>query len=168
MAIAADSEFGPAHNNLGKIHYRCGRYYDAAREFEIAVGLMPDRPEPLNNLGLVFEAAERFPDAVANFQLARELDPTNPVYVGNLARAMLREEYPDRVAISSLLDELMLVETRSEWRDWVMEQRASMADERDQSIQEIDGDFGEDGGAEAVSVDSWDGQLFSETSPATP
>lgn len=126
QAILADNQFGPAHNNLGQLYFRRGRYYQAALEFEAAAGLMPDRAEPLNNLGLVFEAARRFPDAISQFQMAHEIAPTEPVYLGNLIRAMLRDEEPDHEAIAYLLDELLLIESRPDWREWALEQQATI------------------------------------------
>ena len=125
-ALIADVRFGPAHNNLGQIYFHEGDYYQAAWKFESAADLMPERPEPLNNLGLVYETADRYSHAINYFQLAHELAPSNPVYLGNLIRAMLQDEDQDPLAIDHLLSELLLIETRPDWRDWAREQRSAL------------------------------------------
>jgi len=119
-ALAADVAFGPAHNNLGKLYFELGNLYLAAWEFEYATKLMPDRPEPHSNLGLVLEAVGRLDEAIANYETAYRLAPTNPQFVGNLARARLRMSESDPT-VRPLLGELLLVETRPEWRHWAME-----------------------------------------------
>lgn len=130
-AILADDQFGPAYNNLGQIHYKRGRYYEAAWEFEAAANLMPNRPEPINNLGLVYEAARRFSDATQSYQMAHDLEPTNPVYLGNLIRSMLRDDESDQEALGYLLSELLLIETRPGWRLWALQQHAAVTSKAD-------------------------------------
>src|SRR3954447_19477678 len=85
-ALTADVMFGPAHNNLGKIYFHKGELYLAAREFDYAMKLMPNQPEPANNLGLVFEARGRWmgsetrgrlDDAIEAYAKAAALEPDN-------------------------------------------------------------------------------------------
>lgn len=63
-ALAADVNYAPAHNNLGNVYFARGEYYLAAWEFEYAVRLMPNHPEPLNNLGAVYEQVGRLERAI--------------------------------------------------------------------------------------------------------
>jgi Tfp pilus assembly protein PilF len=126
QAIEADIMFGPAHNNLGKVHYHQQRYYEAAWEFEYAAKLMPHRPEPRNNLGLVFEAVGRTDSAVEAYTRALELEPENPQLLGNLARARVRRGDRDE-SMRQLLSKLILNDTRSEWVQWARRQRALMS-----------------------------------------
>jgi YD repeat-containing protein len=90
-ALVADVMYGPAHNNLGWVYYKQGRYYVAAWEFEYAQKLMVGIPEPVNNLGLVYEVVGRLPEAQACFDEAAGADPHNPQFLANLARVRLKQ-----------------------------------------------------------------------------
>ena len=116
-ALAADVMCGPAHNNLGKVYFRQGKLYLAAWEFQYAMKLMPNQPEPPNNLGLVFEAAGKLDDATESYGKAVALEPDNIQALGNLARARVRRG--DRDAdLRALLEKLVLRETRPDWLAW--------------------------------------------------
>ena len=56
-ALTHDLFFGPAHNNLGVLHLKRGKLYEAAGEFEWARKLMPGHPDPRVNLALTLERA---------------------------------------------------------------------------------------------------------------
>ena len=124
-ALAADIMCGPAHNNLGKVYFHQDKLYLAAWEFQYAMKLMPNTPEPRNNLGLVFESAGKLDDAVASYDEAMRLEPDNVQFIGNLARARVRRGDRDD-AVRELLDELVLRETRPDWADWARGQLATM------------------------------------------
>lgn len=116
-ALTADVEFGPAHNNLGKVYYRKKDWYKAAWEFEYAVKLMPRRAEPHNNLGLVLEQAGELDRAVEAMRQAVSLDKTNVEYAGNLARSLLKRG--DRTPeVRSLLERVATTDSRPEWVSW--------------------------------------------------
>ena len=114
-ALIADVGHGPAHNNLGKIHFARDEYYLAAWEFEYATKLMPDRPEPVNNLAMVYETVDRLDQAIELYSLAYELAPHDPVYMGNLARSLLTRD-PQGMIAHDLLRELILHDTRPDSR----------------------------------------------------
>ena len=117
-AIEADVTFGPAHNNLGLIYYRQGRYYDAAWEFYNTTKLMPYQPDVRNNLGMVLEMdVTKYNEAIDSYEQARKLAPDNPEYLANLARAKDRRGDRDE-EIKKLLQELAFKDSRPEWRDW--------------------------------------------------
>ena len=121
QALDADIMYGPAHNNLGQAYYHQQRYYEAAWEFEYAIKLMPHQPVPRNNLGLVFEATGQMEQAAEQYDLARTEEPDNPEFVGNLVRARLR--HGDRgQETHDLLQHLVRIETRPQWRVWAEEQ----------------------------------------------
>ena len=119
-ALAADVDFGPAHNNLGKLYFCTGNHYLAAWEFEYATKLMPDRPEPFNNLGLVLETVGKLDQAIEAYEKAYALASSNPEFVGNLARARLRRNEEDPV-VRGLLCDLLLIDTRPDWIHWAQE-----------------------------------------------
>ncbi len=123
-ALGADVMYGPAHNNLGKVHFHQGKMYLAAWEFQYATKLMPNVPEPRNNLGLVFEAAGKLDEAVASYDEAMRLATDNVEVLGNLARARLRRGDRDP-SVRDLLKQLVLRETRPAWAAWARERLAT-------------------------------------------
>jgi Tfp pilus assembly protein PilF len=117
-AIDADVTFGPAHNNLGLIYYRQGRYYDAAWEFYNTTKLMPYQPDVRNNLGMVLEMdVTKYDEAIESYEHARKLAPDNPEYLANLARAKDRRGDRDE-EMKRLLQELAFKDARPDWRNW--------------------------------------------------
>lgn len=122
-AIDADGTYGPAHNNLGLLHFDCGDLYQAVLEFEQAMDLMPQDPVAYYNLGLTLEAAGRTFEAMDLYSQAVEMDPNNPHFLGNLVRLRVRLGEDDPMLITELQD-LILIETRPEWRRWADRQLA--------------------------------------------
>jgi tetratricopeptide (TPR) repeat protein len=116
-AIAADESYGPAHNNLGLLHYEQGNLYQAVLALERAMELMPDDPSVLYNLALTLESAGKVHEALDLYWQTIEMDPVNPHFLGNLVRLRVRlgETGPDVVA---QLQDLVLIETRPDWRGW--------------------------------------------------
>lgn len=126
-ALTADVMCGPAHNNLGRVYFEQNKLYLAAWEFEYAVKLMPNQPEPRNNLGLVLETAQRLDDAVNYYREALKIEPDNAEILGNLVRARLRRG--DRGEdLPQLLRELILKDTRPDWTLWAREQLVMQSD----------------------------------------
>lgn len=116
-ALTADVEFGPAHNNLGKVYYRQGDFHKAAWEFEDARRLLPKHAGPRNNLGLVHEEAGELDQAVEYYREAVGLEPDVPAYRANLARALVRRG--DRTAeVRLLLRQVLEQDERAAWRTW--------------------------------------------------
>ncbi len=120
-ALTADVEFGPAHNNLGKVYFKQKKWYKAAWEFERARKLLPNKVEPLNNLGLVCEQAGDLDEAVEYYRQAIKLDSQNIRCRANLARAMIRRgDKTDEVR--TLLKEILQDDDRPEWLIWAKKQ----------------------------------------------
>lgn len=122
-AIAADQAYGPAHNNLGLLHFDQGNLYQALLAFEQAMELMPHDPAVYYNLGLTLESAGKVYEAMDLYWQAVEMDSVNPFYLGNLVRLRIRlgEDGPD---LKTQLQDLVLIETRPEWRRWADRQLA--------------------------------------------
>lgn len=122
-AVAADEAYGPAHNNLGLLHYDQGNLYQAVLAFETAMELMPHDPVVYYNLGLTLEAAGKVHEAMDLYWRAVEMDPANPNFLGNLVRLRVRlgETGPDLI---TQLQDLALIETRPTWRRWADRQLA--------------------------------------------
>ncbi len=120
-AISADPRYGPAHNNLGLLQFDDGKLYEAVLSFERARELMPADPAVYYNLGLALEKAGRKKQALELYWQAVEIDPTEPHFLGNLVRLRRRLGDSDLDVVAQLQD-LMLIETRPDWRDWASEQ----------------------------------------------
>ena len=122
-ALAADEQYGPAHNNLGLLHYDRGELYDSVLSFERATELMPGDPTVFYNLGLALEAGGRVHEAMDLYWQAVEMDPSNPNFLGNLVRLRVRlgENSPE---VITQLQDLVLIETRPDWRKWADRQLA--------------------------------------------
>jgi Flp pilus assembly protein TadD len=116
-ALEADLFYGPAHNNLGLVHMKNEKLYDAAWEFEYAAKLMPHSAEPRNNLGLVMEKAGRLDDAIDAYEQALTIDTENPEIMGHLARAYIRQnQTPNRA--DPLLKKLTHQHPNHQWGQW--------------------------------------------------
>ena len=124
-AINGDPNYGPLHNNMGIVHLRQGRLYDAAREFDLAARLMPTIAEPRNNLGMVLERVGRFEEAIASYTKAHDLQPDNPIYLGNLLRAKVRHGDNDP-EMGKLFEQLLLYEARPDWIRWAKDQKLQL------------------------------------------
>jgi Tfp pilus assembly protein PilF len=122
-AIAADETYGPAHNNLGLLHYEQGNLYEAVLAFEQAMDLMPQDPAVYYNLALTLESAGKVFEATELYTQAVAMDPTNPMFLGNLVRLRIRLGENDPSLVAQLQD-LILIETRPEWRRWADRQLA--------------------------------------------
>ena len=122
-AIEADDTYGPAHNSLGLMHFEDGDLFQAVLEFERAMELMPQDPDVYYNLGLTLETAGKVFEAMDLYLQATEMDPTNPLYLGNLVRLRIRLGEDDPSLITQLQD-LILIETRPDWRRWADQQLA--------------------------------------------
>ena len=124
-AIQADVEFGPAHNNLGKIYFLKRDYYLAAHEFDDAIKLMPKHAGPHNNLGLTLIEAGKLDDAVLSLRKAVTIDPNTIEYQSNLARALVQRGDKTQEVIT-LLRAVALRDDRVEWRVWASHQLGAM------------------------------------------
>jgi tetratricopeptide (TPR) repeat protein len=122
-ALIKDVDYGPAHNNLGRLYFDQGKNYLAAWEFEYAVKVMPNRGEPFNNLGMVMERVGKMEQAIEAFETAYSLCPNNPEIVGNLARAWWSHDQ-DNPKTRELLEKLVFVDSRPDWVAWAKEQIA--------------------------------------------
>lgn len=122
-AIAADETYGPAHSNLGLMHYDQGNLYQAILSFEQAMEFMPNDPTVYYNLALALESAGKTFEALDLYQQAVELDGTNPHFLGNLVRLRIRMGERDE-SVKAQLKDLIFIETRSEWRSWADKQLA--------------------------------------------
>lgn len=122
-ALAADVNFGPAHNNLGRVYFAQCKYYLAAWELQHAINEMPSHAEPISNLGLVYETVGRNMEALEQYELAYSMAPTQAEYIGNLARIRLVIDDKDPTVVE-LLRELVSYDTRPYWTYWAREQLA--------------------------------------------
>jgi tetratricopeptide (TPR) repeat protein len=122
-ALVKDIDFGPAHNNLGRLYFDQGKNYLAAWEFEYAIKVMPKRGEPYNNLGIVLEQVGKLEQAIDAYEMANLLCPNNNEVVGNLARIhWSKDKYSTRTR--ELLEQIIFIDSRPDWIAWAKEQVA--------------------------------------------
>lgn len=120
QALEANTNYGPAHNNLGQVYLARHQFYLAAWEFELASNLMPERVEPIIAQGLVYELAGRLERAEAFYRLAHEMEPINPDAIGSLARIVVKTAGdPDEIRF--LLGEVVFYDHRPAWIGWAEE-----------------------------------------------
>jgi Tfp pilus assembly protein PilF len=126
-ALTEDVEFGPAHNNLGKVFFLREDWYHAAWEFEYACRLLPNQAEPFNNLGLVHERVGELDRAIESYRKAASIAPKQIEYRANLARALVRRG--DRTEeVYSLLEQILAEDNRPDWLNWARQQQVRMTD----------------------------------------
>jgi hypothetical protein len=153
-ALAEDTNYAAAHNNLGQVYLKQHRLYLAAWEFEFAANLLIDRIEPRINLGLVYETAQQFDDALRHYEIAFDMAPTNPAVLSNLTRVLVKLD-SDRERIGWLLRQITLYDERPEWTCWAMNLLATryriepafgtVGASASAASQEFDDDFGKGG-----------------------
>ena len=112
-----DLFFGPAHNNLGVLHLKAGRLYEAAEEFEWARKLMPGHPDPRMNLALTLEQAGKVDEAIQTYKTALEVWPG---YIGTIQALARLEVKSGRKSpeLAGWLDEVALRGETEGWREW--------------------------------------------------
>jgi protein O-mannosyl-transferase len=84
-----------AHNNLGQILDRAGKFQEALDHFRETVRLFPDFPEGHNNLGAALEHLGKTEDALAEYREAVRLLPDYADGNYNLGRVLLGQGHSD-------------------------------------------------------------------------
>ncbi len=77
----------PAHNNLGIVYSKQGRFDEAIKEYITAIKLNPDSPEPHNDLGNIYSKLDRFDEAVKEYTIALKLKPNHAEAHNNIGNA---------------------------------------------------------------------------------
>ncbi|NDZ13091.1 tetratricopeptide repeat protein [Variovorax sp. WS11] len=89
-AIALNGEQFGWYSNLGNVLLLSGQKDAAAKAFEQALQLAPERADIHNNLGVLRGEQERFEDAESALRRAIALDPASAEAHANLGRVLLR------------------------------------------------------------------------------
>jgi outer membrane protein OmpA-like peptidoglycan-associated protein len=76
-AIALCATYVEAHNNLGDVYERQGRFEEAEGQYKRAVALRPEAPEPNFGLGDIYAKTNRPQEALAWYQQGLARDPNN-------------------------------------------------------------------------------------------
>jgi len=87
-----------ARNNLGRVLVAQGEREQAARQFNEAIRLNPQYPEPHNNLGTLHAQAGRFELAHAHFATAIKLNPRYAQAYNNLGVALFSQGFAREAA----------------------------------------------------------------------
>ena len=89
-ALTADQSYAEAHNGVGVIQSRQGRYVEAIAAFNSAIALKPDAAHLHSNLGYAYCLQGSYADAVLALQKATKLEPTNKRALNNLGLAQAK------------------------------------------------------------------------------
>ena len=141
QAVKADDTNAYAWMALGEAAYRQERMYDAARAFDKAAKLEPDRWEPHYNSGIVLEEAGLFEEAIQEYRMALDLSPSRLEVMENLARVYVRTN--NREAAEPLLRRAVAQEGRPQWRRWLKSQlqltggRTSLGADQSDGLREV-------------------------------
>jgi len=73
-ALKLCPRFAEAHNNLGDVYEKQGRYQDAIKEYGIASALAPSAPPPYFGLGDIYFKLGRFPTAIVYYEKALKIE----------------------------------------------------------------------------------------------
>lgn len=123
-ALGKDPYNFAAHNNLGVLHLKQRRYYEAARAFEEASKLEPSLALPYYNLGRLLEQTYRWEQAAQQYEQALARQPDFLPAIEQLAQCYMRlSRQPQKV--KELLDLAVELEHRPEWLEWLTVQRAA-------------------------------------------
>lgn len=114
-ALRNDPEFGPAWNNLGRIHLEQGDYVSAQQALLRAADLSLSDPRPYENLGLVYWRTQWTPEALKYYGMALERDPNS---INALRGAIAASMHLNQVNEESLerVRRALLIETNPQWR----------------------------------------------------
>lgn len=76
-AIALCATYAEAHNNLGDVYERQGRFEEAEGQYKQAVAFSPKAPEPYFGLGDIYAKTNRPQEAIAWYHKGLERDPND-------------------------------------------------------------------------------------------
>jgi tetratricopeptide (TPR) repeat protein len=91
-AIAINSKYAMAYNNLGVIREELGNLDEAISEYQNAITADPKYALAHNNLGLILENRNKFDDAVREYREAVANDPSFVTAKQNLQRVLNQQE----------------------------------------------------------------------------
>jgi len=128
-AVGVDDRNVLAWMTLGLVHHERQRAYEAAEAFHRAARLEPTRYEPHFNLGIVLESAGRLGPAIDAYEKALALAPEEVAVMENLARCYIRADR-DLGRAAELVEKALRSERRPEWRLWLQQQSARLADRK--------------------------------------
>ena len=84
--------YAPAHNNLGDVYEKQGRFKEAIKEYEIASGLAPGAPYPYFGLGDVYFKLGKFEKAIFYYKKGLAIEPKDEIARKNLKLAKILTE----------------------------------------------------------------------------
>lgn len=87
-AISCSVPYAPAHNNLGVLLYRLGRWTEALQQYARAREVAPDDYRPILNSGVIHFRAGRYDEALAHYQVALKANPDSAALNNNIAQCM--------------------------------------------------------------------------------
>lgn len=123
--VEIDNRNASAWVFLGMLEYEQNELFDAAHAMNEALRLEPRRFEPHYNLGLIYETAGKYTQAISRYEKALEMAPDEPAVMENLVRCYMKIA-PEKEKTLTLVNRALLVERRTEWKEWLQRQKSSL------------------------------------------
>ena len=128
QAVAKDAFLSEAHNNLGIVLFRRGRFHQASTHLLRAAELLGGNPAPLVNPAILHASLDQWDRALPYARRAHEKDPTHPKVLQVLAVCLI-ETGKRGPELQTALRELIMRSPKEPWRKWAQRRRQSLKDE---------------------------------------
>lgn len=87
-ALSCTTPYPAAHNNLGVLLYRLGRWSEALQQYALARKANPDDYRPVLNSGVIHFRAGRYDEALGHYQIALQSNPDSAALNNNIAQCL--------------------------------------------------------------------------------
>ncbi|MBG1265061.1 tetratricopeptide repeat protein [Nostoc sp. WHI] len=88
QAIALQPDLVQAHNNLGEVLQKQGRFNEAVKSCQEAIKIKPDYPYAYHNLGYFFQEKWQFEEAIEAYKKAIKIKPDLAITHNNLGNTL--------------------------------------------------------------------------------
>jgi len=88
QAIALQPDLVQAHNNLGEVLQKQGRFNEAVKSCQEAIKIKPDYPYAYHNLGYFFQEKGKFEEAIEAYKKALNIQPDLGITHNNLGNIL--------------------------------------------------------------------------------
>jgi Tfp pilus assembly protein PilF len=134
-ALAADSAYPTAYNQMGYLYSRSREYDKAIASMAKYVSLLPNEPNPHDSYGEMLRMSGRFDDALEQYHIALKIDPTFYISQKELGEtyAVMGQEERARAEYDKAIHEAPSNGVKAEYiqksaMTWLREQKYDEAD----------------------------------------
>lgn len=134
-ALADDSSYATAYNQMGYLYSRSREYDKAIQSMAKYVSLLPNEPNPHDSYGEMLRMSGRFDDALEQYRIALKIDPTFYISQKELGEtyAVMGQEERARAEYEKAIHEAPSNGVKAEYiqksaMTWLREQKFDEAD----------------------------------------